>query len=50
MSKVITADKAAAIIQDGAIVGAVGSGLACWPQEVAEALGKRFKETGLPHL
>ena len=48
MSKVVTAEQAAALIPDGAVVGAAASGLACWPQEVAEALGKRFQETGRP--
>ncbi len=48
MSKVMNAEQVAAIIPDGAIVGSAGSGLACWPQEVAEAIGKRFKETGRP--
>jgi propionate CoA-transferase len=48
MSKVLTAAQAAALIPAGATVGATGSGLACWAQEVAEALAQRFQQTGQP--
>ena len=48
MSKVITADQAAALIQDGATVGAAGITLSFWPEEIAIAIEKRFLETGKP--
>lgn len=48
MSKVITADKAANLIKDGATVAAPSVGLAGWPEEIAIAIEKRFLETGYP--
>lgn len=48
MSKVITAQQAAALITDGAVIGAAVAGLAGWPEEVAIALEQRFLETGAP--
>lgn len=48
VSKTITAAEAVALIPDGATIGATGSGLAGWPEEVARALAKRFLETGQP--
>lgn len=48
MSKVITADEAAALIPDGAIVTvSSSSGLGC-PDAVLAALGRRFEATGHP--
>ena len=47
-SKLISADQAAGLIQDGATVGATGFGLACWAEEVAQALERRFVESGHP--
>jgi propionate CoA-transferase len=49
MSKVITADQAAALIKDRATVGAAGITLSFWPEEVAIAIEKRFLETGKPN-
>lgn len=48
MSKVITADQAAALIRDGVTVGATGFGLAGWAEEIAQSIEKRFVETGHP--
>jgi propionate CoA-transferase len=48
MSKVITADQAAALIPDGATVAASAQGLTGWAEEVAIAIEKRFLETGTP--
>lgn len=48
MPKVITAGQAAELIQDGATVAATGFGLAAWAEEVAQAIEKRFVETGHP--
>jgi propionate CoA-transferase len=48
MAKVITADQAVALIKDGATMAATGFGLAGWAEEVAQALEKRFVETGRP--
>ena len=46
--KVITADQAAAKIQDGATLCSPIFGLAGWSEEVALAIRKRFLETGHP--
>ncbi len=48
MSKIISADKAAKLIEDRATVGISMMGLAGWPEEVAQAIEKRFLETGKP--
>lgn len=48
MSKVISAEKAAELIQDGCTLAASGFGLACWNEEMGIAIEKRFKETGHP--
>ena len=48
MSKVITAEQAAALIKDGATIGASAITLAGWPEEIAIAIEKRFLETGKP--
>lgn len=48
MSKAISAGTAAAFIPNGATIAATGSGLACWPEEVAQAIAARFRETGKP--
>ncbi len=48
MSKLITADEAATLLKDNMTVGTTGFGLAGWAEEIAEALEKRFKESGQP--
>lgn len=48
MTKLITADHAAAMIQDGATLAATGFGLAGWAEEISQAIEKRFLETGHP--
>ncbi len=48
MSKVITAEQAAALITDGSTVASGAMGLACWPEEIGQAVEKRFLETGHP--
>lgn len=48
MTKVITADEAAALIKDGATVAASAMGLAGWPEEIALSVEKRFLEAGHP--
>jgi propionate CoA-transferase len=48
MSKVITAEQAAALVKDGATVGAAPIVLAGWPEEVALAMEKRYLETQHP--
>jgi len=48
MSKVITAEQAAAKVKDGAILCASALTLAGWPEEVAMAIEKRFMETQQP--
>lgn len=48
MSKVVSADKAAELIQDGAVVAFGGMGLCGWPEGVARAIAKRYQETGHP--
>ena len=42
MSKVISASDAAALIKDGATLGASALGLSGWPEEIAIAIEKRF--------
>jgi propionate CoA-transferase len=48
MSKLITADQAAALLQDNMTVATTGFGLAGWAEEIAEALEKRFTGSGQP--
>lgn len=48
MSKVITAEQAAALIGDGVTIGASTQGMSGWAEEVAIAIEKRFLETGHP--
>lgn len=48
MSKVISASKAAELIQGGITLAASGFGLACWNEEMGIAIEERFKETGYP--
>ena len=48
MSKIRTADEAAALIRNGATVAATGFGLAGWAEEIAQAIEKRFLETSQP--
>lgn len=48
MSKVVTAEVAAAAIPDKATVAFGGMGLGGWPEGVARAIAKRFQETGHP--
>ena len=48
MTKVISAEKAAALIEDGATLGASVLGLAGWPEELAVEIEKRFIDTGHP--
>jgi propionate CoA-transferase len=48
MSKVLTAEQAAAKVKDGATVCASAITLSGWPEEVAMAIEKRFMETQHP--
>ena len=48
MSKLRTADEVAMLIQDGMTIGVSLMGLAGWPEEVAQALERRFLKTGHP--
>jgi propionate CoA-transferase len=48
MSKVISAAAAAALIKDGATVGAAACVISGWPEEIAIAMEKRFLERGHP--
>jgi propionate CoA-transferase len=48
MSKVITAQKAAMLIQDGVTIGASTQGMAGWAEEIAIAIEERFLETSHP--
>jgi propionate CoA-transferase len=48
MSKVISASAAAALIKDGATLGAAALGLSGWPEELAIAIEQRFLKTGHP--
>jgi propionate CoA-transferase len=47
-SKVITAEQAAALIQDGITICSPIIGLAGWSEEVGRAIAKRYEETGHP--
>lgn len=47
-SKVITAEQAAALIQDGVTISSPIIGLAGWPEEIGRAIAKRYEETGHP--
>ena len=47
-SKVISADEAAALIQDGVTICSPIIGLAGWPEEIGRAIARRFEETGHP--
>jgi len=42
MSKIISAAEAAALIKDEATVGISAMGLGDWPEEIAQAVEKRF--------
>lgn len=48
MSKVITAQQAAMLIEDGATIGASTQGLAGWAEEIAIAIEDRFLDSGHP--
>jgi propionate CoA-transferase len=48
MSKVISASDAAALIKDGATVGAAACVISGWPEELAIAMEKRFLASGHP--
>ncbi|MBV1789682.1 malonate decarboxylase subunit alpha [Marinobacterium sp. D7] len=48
MSKVITADQAAALIKDGDTVAWTTIGMSYFAEEIAKSLEKRFVETGSP--
>jgi propionate CoA-transferase len=47
-SKIITAEEAAALIQDGVTICSPIIGLAGWPEEIGRAIAKRYEETGHP--
>ncbi len=47
-SKVISAEEAAALIQDGVTISSPIIGLAGWPEEIGRAIAKRYEETGHP--
>jgi propionate CoA-transferase len=48
MSKVITAQQAALLIEDGVTIGASTQGLSGWAEEIAIAIEERFKQSGHP--
>jgi propionate CoA-transferase len=48
MSKIITAQEAAMLIQDGVTIGASTQGLAGWAEEIAIAIEERFQQSGHP--
>ncbi len=48
MAKVITVKEAAELFQDNMTICTAGFGLSGWPEEIAEAVRKRFDETGHP--
>ena len=48
MSKVLSAEQAAALIKDGSTLGSSVLGLAGWPEELAVEIEKRFLATGHP--
>jgi propionate CoA-transferase len=47
-SKVISAEQAAELIQDGVTICSPIIGLAGWPEEIGRAMAKRYEETGHP--
>ena len=47
-TKIISAEEAAALIQDGVTICAPIMGLAGWPEEIARAIAKRYEETKHP--
>jgi propionate CoA-transferase len=47
-SKVISAEEAAALVQDGVTISSPIIGLAGWPEEIGRAIAKRYEETGHP--
>ncbi|MCR4674639.1 MAG: acyl CoA:acetate/3-ketoacid CoA transferase [Lachnospiraceae bacterium] len=48
MAEIVSAEKAAEMIPDDAVVGVAGMGLSGWPEEVACAIRDRFAKTGHP--
>jgi propionate CoA-transferase len=48
MSKIISASDAAALIKDGATVGAAACAMSGWPEEIAISMEKQFLATGHP--
>ncbi len=48
MSKVISAAAAAALIKDGATVGAAACAMSGWPEEISIAMEKQFLASGHP--
>jgi propionate CoA-transferase len=48
MSKIISAAAAAALIKDGATVGAAACGMSGWPEELSMAMEQRFLQQGHP--
>lgn len=48
MAKIITAAEAAALIPDGATVGAAAMGQAGWPEEIGKSIEQRFLKEGHP--
>ena len=48
MSKAIAAQEAAALIKDGATIGASTQGLSRWAEAIAIAVEERFKPSGHP--
>jgi propionate CoA-transferase len=48
MSKIISASDAAALIKDGATVGAAACAMSGWPEEIAIGMEKQFLATGHP--
>jgi propionate CoA-transferase len=48
MSKIITAQEAAMLIQDGVTIGASTQGLSGWAEEIAIAVEERFQQSGHP--
>ncbi len=48
MYKVVSGERAAALISDGAVVSISSSSGLCCPEFVLEAIGRRFRETGHP--
>lgn len=48
MAKIITAQQAAQLISDGSTLGVAGMGLSGWPEEIAQAIADRYRESGHP--